>query len=215
MQDILDSTDLLKMSLSLIAGIALGLEREIKDKAAGLKTISIICLGATLFTILSMRLGGKDNATQIAAYVVSGVGFLGAGAIFKDGLNIHGLTTAGIIWMTAAVGMSIGFGEYWLAGMFLTASFLAMQMIPRITNWITPKREMRQVTVVFSDTDSLHHEAFSTSLKSLCLEVSLINLKSEDGKLSITYSVALQNITPQDLFTTMVRNSGVEGLQIQ
>lgn len=215
MHDFLDTSDLLKMVLSLIAGIVLGLERELKDKAAGLKTISIICLGATLFTILSMRLGGKDHATQIAAYVVSGVGFLGAGAIFKDGFNIHGLTTAGIIWLTAAVGMSIGFGEYWLAGIFLAASFVAMQIIPRITDWVTPKRDMRQVIVVFSDPDPMHREVFTAALKSLCAEMEIIHLKAEEGKLSITYSVALRNITPEDLFSTLIRKAKVEGLQIQ
>ncbi|MBK8311502.1 MAG: MgtC/SapB family protein [Chitinophagaceae bacterium] len=111
--------DVYKALFAIVAGIILGLERELKDKVAGLKTITIICLGATLFGILSYKVGGTNNPTHIAAYVVSGVGFLGAGAIFKDGFSISGLTTAGIIWLAAAVGLAIGFSEFYLAATFM------------------------------------------------------------------------------------------------
>ena len=87
--------DIIKTLLSLIVGFILGYEREQKDKAAGLKTISIICLGSTLFTLLSykMGVGQSEDSTRIASYVVSGIGFLGAGVIFKDGFSINGLTS--------------------------------------------------------------------------------------------------------------------------
>ena len=104
--------DLYKALLALAAGIILGSEREFKDKAAGLKTITVICLGSALFAIISYKVGLADNeTTRIASYIVSGVGFIGAGVIFKDGANVSGLTTAGIIWVAAAVGTAIGFGE--------------------------------------------------------------------------------------------------------
>ena len=121
-----DWNDLIKACLSLFAGFVLGFEREWKDKSAGFKTISIICLGSTLFTLLSYKLGmgESEDATRIASYVVSGIGFLGAGVIFKDGVNVNGLTTASIIWMSAAVGMAIGFGIYLTAAMFLCACLL-------------------------------------------------------------------------------------------
>lgn len=121
-----DWEDIIKVLLSLGAGFFLGFEREWKDKAAGFKTISIICLGSTLFTILSykMGLGESEDATRIASYVVSGIGFLGAGVIFKEGNSVSGLTTASIIWISAAIGMSIGFGQYITAGLFLLACFI-------------------------------------------------------------------------------------------
>jgi putative Mg2+ transporter-C (MgtC) family protein len=106
MTDHWEFIDVVKTLFSLVAGMLLGLERELKDKAAGLKTISIICLGATLFSTISFKVGGMED-TRIASYIVSGVGFIGAGVIFKDGLNVSGLTTAGIIWMAAAIGTSI------------------------------------------------------------------------------------------------------------
>lgn len=120
-----ENEDLIKIILSLIAGLLLGIEREVKDKAAGFKTITIICLGSTLFTILSFKIGAGDSedATRIASYVVSGIGFLGAGVIFNDGINVNGLTTAGIIWIAADIGMSFGFGEYLIGIVFLSMQF--------------------------------------------------------------------------------------------
>src|SRR5690554_8126742 len=96
-----ETMDTLKAIGALTAGVILGFERELKDKAAGLRTITLICMGSALFTILSykMGMGTTEDATRIASYVVSGVGFLGAGVIFKDTFSISGLTTASIIWV--------------------------------------------------------------------------------------------------------------------
>lgn len=139
--------DMYKALLAIAAGIILGLEREMKDKVAGLKTITIICLGAALFGILSYRIGGTANPTTIAAYVVSGVGFIGAGAIFKDGFSISGLTTAGIIWLAAAVGLSIGFGEYYLAATFMAGSLIIIFITPFINMVSGTKKLTRQLVV--------------------------------------------------------------------
>lgn len=137
--------DVYKALFAVAAGIILGLERELKDKVAGLKTITIICLGATLFGILSYKVGGNSNPTHIAAYVVSGVGFLGAGAIFKDGFSISGLTTAGIIWLAAAVGLAIGFGEFYLAGTFMVGALLIIFITPFINKLFKSKKITRQI----------------------------------------------------------------------
>lgn len=120
--ELINFEDILKPVLAIVAGIVLGLEREMKDKKAGLKTISIICLGATLFTLISLKIGGDKNQLQLATAIVSGVGFIGAGAIFKDGLNVSGLTTAGIVWLAAAIGTVIGYGLYFTALIFLFSS---------------------------------------------------------------------------------------------
>ena len=137
-QIVWDWNDLLKAALSLCAGFVLGFEREWKDKSAGFKTISIICLGSTLFSLLSFKLGAgeSEDATRIASYVVSGIGFLGAGVIFKDGVNVNGLTTASIIWMSAAIGMAIGFGVYVIAAIFLLACFAIIVSGPLLNKYV-------------------------------------------------------------------------------
>ena len=104
---------ILKIALTLILGGVLGLERQYHDKPAGYATNCLICLGAMLFTILSQKMGalGGDPG-RIAAQVVTGLGFIGAGSILRDGNKISGLTTAASVWVVAAIGMAIGYGEY-------------------------------------------------------------------------------------------------------
>ena len=107
---------IVKIVLSLVLGGVMGLERQYNDKPAGYATNSIICVGATLFTILSLymaQMGGDPG--RIAAQIVSGVGFLGAGAILREGNKVSGLTTAASVWLVAAIGMAVGFGQYLLA----------------------------------------------------------------------------------------------------
>jgi putative Mg2+ transporter-C (MgtC) family protein len=96
---------------SCVAGYIVGLEREQKGKPAGLRTVMLICLGATVFTLVSLApaFGGGEPG-RIAAQIVTGVGFLGAGTIIRDRGNIIGLTSAATIWMVAAIGMVIGAG---------------------------------------------------------------------------------------------------------
>lgn len=104
----------LRLLISFGIGTAIGLEREYRSKAAGLRTMIMICLGSTVFTEISINLGGA-NPDRLAANIVTGIGFLGGGVIFKDGLTITGITTATTIWISAALGMAVGAGEYFIA----------------------------------------------------------------------------------------------------
>ena len=124
---------IVKVVLALVLGGIMGLEREYNDKPAGYATNSIICLGAALFTMLSLymaEMGGDPG--RIAAQIVSGVGFLGAGAILREGNKISGLTTAAAVWLVAAIGMAVGFGQYILASSACAAAIL-MQLGVRRT----------------------------------------------------------------------------------
>ena len=109
------SLDVVGVLLALFLGAVVGLEREISGKAAGLRTNVLICLGAAVFTIISRRMGEGESITRIAAQVVSGIGFLGAGAIIQDRAGVKGLTTAATIWLVASVGVACGAQYYWLA----------------------------------------------------------------------------------------------------
>jgi len=106
--------DLTKLLLSLVLGGLIGWERELYDKPAGFRTNTLICVGATLFTIFSLRIGTipATDSARIAAQIVSGIGFLGAGAIIRRGEAVLGLTTAATIWFVASIGMGIGAGYY-------------------------------------------------------------------------------------------------------
>jgi len=142
------SDDLLKLGLAVLAGGLIGIEREFRDKAAGFRTLIFICLGAALFTILSSRLAADKDPTRIAAGIVAGVGFLGAGVIMRDSGRVVGLTTAAAIWLTAALGTSIGGGEYALAAVGVAITLVVLWVLPWFEQRIDNLREER--TYVFS-----------------------------------------------------------------
>ena len=109
-------SDTVAILLAVVCGAAVGLERQLKHKPAGLRTNILICLGAALFTVISRQMAeGQDSIARIAAQIVTGVGFLGAGAVIQDRGGIHGLTTAATIWLVASIGMACGAGLYYLA----------------------------------------------------------------------------------------------------
>src|SRR6266853_1344123 len=106
----------LRLLLAAALGGAIGLEREYRHKPAGLRTNMLIALGSALFSVMSVQLGsGAGSPDRIAAQVVTGIGFLGAGAILRSGENVHGLTTAATIWVNAAIGMAVGAGAWGVA----------------------------------------------------------------------------------------------------
>lgn len=102
--------DVLSIILAVVLGAAIGLEREVHRKAAGLRTNVLICLGAAVFTMISRQMGASHGGslTRIAAGIVTGVGFLGAGAIIRERASVLGLTTAATIWLVASIGMACG-----------------------------------------------------------------------------------------------------------
>jgi len=113
----------LRLLAALLLGVAVGSERQWRQKNAGLRTNTLVSLGSAAFVLLSIEIGG-DATGRIASYVVSGIGFLGAGVIMKDGLNVHGLNTAATIWCSAAVGALSGLGLYPQAALVATAIIL-------------------------------------------------------------------------------------------
>jgi putative Mg2+ transporter-C (MgtC) family protein len=114
--------NLLRLSLAAVLGGAIGFERELRDREAGLRTHLLVCLGSALFTIVSaygfrefLTSGDqviRADPTRIAAQIVTGIGFLGAGAIIRQGLSVRGLTTAATLWVAAAIGIAAGAGYY-------------------------------------------------------------------------------------------------------
>jgi putative Mg2+ transporter-C (MgtC) family protein len=102
----------LRLATALAAGALIGVERQRHQHRAGLRTNVLVALGASLFVVLGVMTPGESSPTRIASYVVSGVGFLGAGAILRDGLDVRGLNTAATLWCAAAVGSLAGFGYF-------------------------------------------------------------------------------------------------------
>ena len=123
-------TFVLNMALSLLAGFVIGIERESRGKDAGISTHTLVVMGSMLFTFLSAQIE-PEHASRIAAQVVTGIGFLGAGLILKDGTVVHNLTTAASLWFSAAIGMAFGFGFY-VVGIVATLAAVLILRIPHL-----------------------------------------------------------------------------------
>lgn len=125
---LIDQTSIPRLLLALILGACIGAERQWRQRAAGLRTNTLVCFGAAAFVDLGLTVA--PSTTQVIAYVVSGVGFLGAGAIMKDGGNVRGLNTAATLWCSAAVGACAGAGEL-LDALFVTVLLIAINLVLR------------------------------------------------------------------------------------
>lgn len=167
------STDfLIRILAALILGFLLGLERELTNKYAGLRTHILVCLGACIFTILSIygfptfangdnvivdQATGIRDSGRVAAQVVSGIGFIGAGAVLRNGPMIIGLTTAATLWISAAIGMTCGVGMYDVAIMTTILSVAVLTLIRVFERRFLPssiKRTKRfKITVYCNESD--------------------------------------------------------------
>ena len=118
------------LGLCIISGWIIGNERESNDKPAGIKTHTLVLMGAMLFTIMSSVFVGDASPSRVAANIVTGIGFLGAGIILKRGANVENLTTAAGIWVSAAIGMAIGLQLYFIAIVTTIAVAIGLHIIP-------------------------------------------------------------------------------------
>ncbi|HEY1455135.1 MAG TPA: MgtC/SapB family protein [Candidatus Dormibacteraeota bacterium] len=124
------------MLVALLIGLLLGIEREYHGHPAGMRTMALVGAGSCLFTVLGLEpaFGSRVDPTRIAAQIVTGIGFLGAGSILRQGEYVRGLTTAASIWVVAAMGMAVGFGYYGIAistGVAVLLTLVAIRPLER------------------------------------------------------------------------------------
>ena len=164
--------DLFKLLLALVLGGLIGWERELYDKPAGFRTNTLICVGSTLFTIFSLKIGtipGTDSA-RIAAQIVSGIGFLGAGAIIRRGEAVLGLTTAATIWFVASIGMGVGAGYYVISSIGTALALAILLLFRKFETVVDRFHTTRTYHVILSADDDAVRE-LSLALDSCELRV--------------------------------------------
>lgn len=162
---------LLQLGLALLFGGLIGVEREYRSKVAGFRTITLITLGSTLFTLVSCSLGAGSSTDRIAAQIVTGIGFIGAGVIFKDSFGVSGLTTAASIWIAAALGMAIGFGKYEMATCALFLAIIVLALFEKIQDWIDSIHQVKIYRIVF------HHDDYVTERGLMEAKLKTLKLK--------------------------------------
>src|SRR5450631_4944852 len=137
-----------KLLLSILVGGVIGVEREYRSKSAGFRTLTLICLGSALFTVFSELIGGVSNPDRIASNIATGIGFVGAGVIFKGDFGVNGITTAAMIWVTAAMGMGIGAGYELTSVVACLLILLMLFVFSRFEGWIDRINQTRNYKIV-------------------------------------------------------------------
>jgi putative Mg2+ transporter-C (MgtC) family protein len=210
--------DLLRLLLSVALGGLIGLERELKRRPAGLRTHMFICFGAALFTILSGELAGAlgGDHTRIAAQIIPGIGFIGAGSILhaRNG-GVTGLTTAATIFVVAAIGMACGGGAYWLAIFAGLLIFIAL----RALGWIERRFGLKSLMmnyVVLSDRPAADlvaevHAVVDQGGK----EVEGLRVSRSDGKLQLAFSVEATHGEHKQLMDAMHRSDLLKYFEVK
>ena len=207
-----------KLLLSCVLGGLIGYEREARHKSAGLRTNILVCLGSCLVMMISVGFQEWTNAdaARIAAQVVSGIGFLGAGAIMKEGLSVTGLTTAACLWVVAGVGLAVGFGFYTGAIMTTALVFLVLRVFGSYDSWMVREDNFavaivaeNRPGVIQSVTDLLAAQDYSLHGIRIHMRESDYD-RDADPMLEIELEISSKRRSDRGAIMEMVRN--VEGV---
>lgn len=178
-----------KVILAILCGGLIGLERELKRKPAGLRTNILICLGAVLFTSLSMMIstvsGHPGDPARIAAQVVTGVGFLGGGMIMQSGGSVTGLTSAATVWVVAAIGVCIGVGFPITATIFTATVFFTLYGLGKVDNQILGKLHCYETWIHLKSMDPSDRAEVMETFQHGDLELTRLSVDEENDKYQI------------------------------
>ena len=159
--------------VAAVLGAIVGLEREIGAQPAGLRTHMLVSMGAALFTMAGADVLGSDP-TRVAAQVVTGIGFLGGGAIFKEGINMRGLTTAAALWVTAAIGLATGLRMYW-ASIAVTLFAVGILWLFKVAemNWLPDRHRIQVILTLVPDAslEQVEREALDALVQARVLRI--------------------------------------------
>ena len=185
----------IRLVLAAILGGLIGIEREIRDKPAGLRTNILICVGSTLFMSLSTQvaqlLGG--DPTRIAAQIISGIGFLGAGAVLHSHGFVLGLTTAATIWVVAGVGMALGSGMYMVAAFATAMSLVTLYFLSFIEDKIQGRRSYSYALVVSDLNQAL--ASINKVLQDSSVAAASFNFKKRSGHYRVWFNLLIPRET--------------------
>lgn len=188
----------LRLFLAALLGGLIGLQRESENKAAGLKTHTLVSLGSCLIMITSIEIfesvgrGNIGDPARIAAQVVSGIGFLGAGTILRSGFGIKGLTTAASLWLVAAIGLAVGMGSYFAAITATIIVFIILLLLPRFGIKVKfPRNKLKTVEIVILDEPG-QLGAVSSILGEFHVDIRSVEMiEAHDNVIKFIFSVVL------------------------
>lgn len=204
----LDYVPYVQILAAFAAGATLGLEREYHNKPAGFRTMILITVSSCLFTILSNSWGGD----RIASNIVTGIGFIGAGVVFKEGANVKGITSAAIIWMAAAIGMCIGLQHYVLAAMVVVLVMMVLLALFKFETAFDNLHQMKSYEIRFVaeeySIDELEREFTGMHVKYLRTKTS-----KQMGVVLVEYNIEIHPGKRDQFESFLIRNQHITSFE--
>jgi putative Mg2+ transporter-C (MgtC) family protein len=219
----------LRVLLAVVLGAAIGVEREIDAQPAGFRTHVLLCVGAALFGLISVHafapfvaVRAKSNVqidiTRVASQVVVGVGFLGGGAILKQGGSVRGLTTAASMWVTAAIGLAVGLGYTWAAVAVTVAALLSLVVFRWVRRWIRTQFGRRSEIVSFRLSTGEDPAALVSALHGLRgVSVRSLHVETDEASAQCEVVVGLKTeprVNLDEMLATLAQRADVEELSL-
>ena len=195
---------------ALLAGAMLGLEREYHSKPAGFRTMILICVSSCLFSILSVSIGSSD---RIASNIVTGIGFIGAGVVFKEGATVKGITSAAIIWMSAAIGMSIGLRHYVLSAVVLLLVLLVMIALSKFERLFDQLHQMKTYEIHFTSTN-YSIEELEKEMKNINIDFVRNKTGKQNSIVNVEYDIKVSRKKNREIIDNfLINNTHITGFE--
>ncbi|MBV8326133.1 MgtC/SapB family protein [Chryseobacterium sp.] len=193
--------ELLLILISVILGLLIGAEREYRNKSAGLRTFILVCFGSCLFTILSIKIG-VANPDRLAANIITGIGFLGAGVIFKGENKIEGITTATTIWATASIGMAVGSGYVYFSLLGTALVLVILSALTYLQNFIDNYHKIREYRISVTASGDVKH--CEEMFRNHHLKYLMIKQQYTQGNLTVIWRLTGKGTHHEDLMKNLV-----------
>lgn len=199
--------DVANVLVAIVCGSVIGIEREIKNKAAGFRTVVLICLGSAVFTMVSGF--GSTSDDRIAANIITGIGFIGAGVIFKNKVSVQGLTTAAVIWISAGIGMVSGSGYYPFAFTLTVCTLIILTVFSRIEGFLAYHYWTATLVVTFEDTAIENVVELQQVARGYGIRTKRKTIGKSNGKLTLVMEVSGKRQKIADFNDALVNSSDI------
>jgi putative Mg2+ transporter-C (MgtC) family protein len=198
-----------QVSVAFIIGAIIGIEREFRSKPAGFRTMILICVGSCLYTILSKE-SNSTSPDRIASNIVTGIGFIGAGVIFKEGISVNGLTTAALIWITAALGMAVGYHNYPIAIVVTSMVVVALFVLEPVQRFINNLHKVKDYRIKTNGGNHTFKTGLDDFLKSTGASFRCMKVVKEDNDAVYTYRIGAPNRNYDSVNNYLLANKEVQ-----
>lgn len=205
----ISNLDIIKILIAFALGAMLGLEREYHNKSAGFRTLIMITVGSTLFTIISFRIG-SSTPDRIAANIITGIGFIGAGVIFKEGMKVGGITTAATIWIAAAIGMAVGYGLVYLAICVAVVVLITLLLLTQLETLFDKLRQARVYKIIYL-TEEYSKDKLEAYFDSMKIDFIKSKETKMDDRVIVYYKVTANQEKFEALNHFLMLNEDVRG----